>query len=340
MKILLIGGTGTISTSITRELVSAGHDVYLLNRGNRPLPYGAKGIRADIHDEDAARDKLAPMGQWDCVCDFIAFSVEDVQRDYRLLRGRTSQFVFISSASAYRKPPISHIITEKTLLANPYWEYSRRKIACEDFLTGKSREEGFPVTIIRPSHTYCERSIPVSVHGSKGSYQVISRIAQGKPVIIHGDGTSLWTLTHSDDFARAFVPLLGNPATLGEAIQITSDEVLSWNMIYRTIAEEMGVELHPYHVSSDFLSAVCPGELDLRGNLLGDKAECAVFDNGKLLEFVPGFKARIPFREGVRRCLEYQRAHPECRIPDEEFDKWCDRVILAVEETKMAFSGR
>ncbi len=339
MKILLIGGTGTISTSITKELISAGHEVYLLNRGNHPLPEGAKSILADVHNEQDTLGKIAPLGEWDCVCDFIAFSVDDVMRDYRLFKDRTAQFVFISSASAYRKPPISHIITEKTLLVNPFWEYSRKKIACEEFLLGKYREEGFPVTVIRPSHTYCEKSLPVGLHGEGGSYQVLLRMSQGKRIIVHGDGSSLWTLTNSDDFARAFVPLLGNPATLGEAIQITSDEVLSWNMIYRTIAEEMGVEYRPHYVSSYFLSDVAPKGQDFRGNLIGDKAECAVFDNSKLLSFVPGFKARIPFREGVRRALKYLEENPSARVLDPEFDQWCDRVIDALEDAKKVLTA-
>ena len=245
-KALFIGGTGTISTAITRQLAAEGEwDLTLLNRGNRNegIPKNVHILKADIDDEVAVRTLLAGT-QWDCVCDFIGFVPAQVERDWRLFKGRTKQYMYISSASAYQKPAMSPFITEGTPLANPYWEYSRNKIACEDFLMEKYRVEGFPVTIIRPSHTYDERSVPLGVHGDNGSWQVLRRMLDGKPVIIHGDGTSQWTLTHNSDFAKGFIGLMGNPHALGNAFQITSDETLTWDQIYQTIADVLGVELN------------------------------------------------------------------------------------------------
>ena len=333
MKILFIGGTGTISSAISALLAAQGHELYLLNRGNRPdrLPEGAHVLRADIHDEAATTTALQ-RHEWDVVADFIAFTPTDVERDYRLFRGRTRQYVFISSASAYHKPLPDYRISESTSLANPYWEYSRQKIACEEYLMHQYRAEGFPITIVRPSHTYSERSVPLGVHGDKGSWQVLSRMLQGKPVIIHGDGTSLWTMTHSRDFARAFIGLLGNPHAIGEAVQITSDETLTWNQIYASIARTLGVELRAVHVSSEFLDAC--GGYDLRGTLLGDKAHSVVFDNTKLRRLVPGFTATIRFDQGVQETIDYILTHPDCQTPDPAFDTWCDRVINALERAK------
>ena len=243
MKILMIGGTGTISSAITRQLAAAGHDLWLLNRGSRKneVPANVTQIIADIDDTQEVVRQLGDT-QFDAVCEFIGFLPSQVERDIRLFRSRTRQYVYISSASAYNKPAANHVITEGTTLANPYWEYSRNKIACEELLQRTYREERFPITIVRPSHTYCERSIPVSVHGPKGSWQVIKRMIDGKPVIINGDGSSLWTVTWNEDFARGFIGLLGNPKAIGEAFQIMSDEQLSWNQIYQTIANALGVE--------------------------------------------------------------------------------------------------
>ena len=255
MKILLIGGTGTISSAVSREILKNGDTLYLLNRGNRPVPEGAISIIGDISNEEDVREKLSGLS-FDCVCDFIAYTRPQVERDYRLFSGRTAQYVFISTASAYAKPSRSYIITEGTTLSNPYWDYSRKKIECEEFLLGKYRSEGFPVTIVRPSHTYCERSVPVGLHGRKGNFQIIKRMLEGKPVIVHGDGSSLWTMTWNEDFARGFVGLLGNAHAIGEAFQITSDESLTWNQIYETIARNLGVEYKPYYVSSTFLISV------------------------------------------------------------------------------------
>ena len=259
MKILLIGGTGTISSAITRQLAASGHDLWLLNRGTRKneVPASVKQVICDINDTEDVLHMLSE-NTFDAVCEFIGFLPSQVERDIHLFKGRTRQYVYISSASAYNKPAASHVITEGTTLANPYWQYSRDKIACEELLMKAYREEGFPVTIVRPSHTYCERGVPVSVHGVKGSWQVLKRMIEGKPVIVNGDGSSLWTLTWNEDFARGFIGLLGNPKAIGEAFQIMSDEQLTWNQIYQCVANALGVEFKPYHIASDFLAAVAP----------------------------------------------------------------------------------
>lgn len=335
MKILLIGGTGTISSAITRQLAESGHDLWLLNRGSRKneVPAGVRQVICDVNDE---AEVLRQMGDqvFDAVCEFIGFLPSQVERDIRLFAGRTRQYVYISSASAYKKPASSHVITEGTALSNPYWEYSRNKIACEELLMKTYREEGFPITIVRPSHTYCERSVPVSVHGPKGSWQVLKRMLDGKPVLVHGDGSSLWTLTWNEDFARGFIGLLGNPKAIGEAFQIMSDEQLTWNQIYQSVANALGVTFKPYYVSSEFLVTVSPQAYDFTGNLLGDKSVTVVFDCTKLKRAVPGFCATTRFDEGVRRCVAYLQRHPELQEEDPEFDAWCDRVIEALERAK------
>ncbi len=337
MKILFIGGTGTISTAISKQLATMGHDLYLINRGNRnsELPANINFITVDINDEAAVAEKIKNMS-FDSVCDFIGFVPEQLERDYRLFKGKTKQFMYISSASAYNKLPADYVITEGTALANPYWEYSRNKIKCEDFLMKMYRDEGFPVTIIRPSHTYDERSVPLGVHGAKGSWQVIKRIMDGKQVIIHGDGTSLWTITNNADFAKGFIGLIGNPRAIGEAFQITTDVSLTWNQIYGAIANTLGVELKPYYVTSEFLAATAP-HYDFTGSLIGDKSNSVVFDNSKLKRAVPGFECAIRPEEGIRKTIEYCLAHPECQVEDPEFDAYCDKVIEVLENAKKAF---
>ncbi len=339
MKALFIGGTGTISMGIVRLLAEDPlWEVYLLNRGNRKeeVPDGVQQIIADIYDEEGAAKKLEGM-QFDVVSEFIAFDVEAVKRDYRLFKDKTRQYIFISSASAYNKPAASYVITEGTTLANPYWEYSRNKIACEEFLMEKYRSEGFPVTIVRPSHTYDERSIPLGVHGDKGFYQVIKRMQEGKPVIIHGDGSSLWALTFNSDFAVGFTGLMGNRHAIGEAFQITGDEILTWDQIHKTIADALGVEFKPCYVSSDFLGKVGKAYgYDFNGSLLGDKAVSVVFDNSKLKRLVPQMTTNIPFHEGVRISLDYILSHPERYEEDPEFDKFCDAVVSAMEKAEKA----
>ena len=335
MKILLIGGTGTISSAITRQLAAGGHELWLLNRGNRRLevPANVKQIICDIDDEAGVLDAL-PVEPFDAVCEFIGFVPQQVERDVRLFRGRTHQYVYISSASAYNKPAANYVITEGTTLANPHWQYSRNKIACEELLMKEYRENAFPVTIVRPSHTYCERGVPLSVHGLKGSWQVLMRMMEGKPVIIHGDGSSLWTLTWNEDFARGFIGLLGNPKAIGEVFQIMSDEQLTWTQIYKCVGKALNVTVNPYYVASDFLAAVAPKEWDFEGNLLGDKSVTVCFDCTKLKRAVPGFQATTRFDEGVRRCVEHILAHPELQVLDPEFDAWCDKVIEAQERAK------
>ena len=336
MKILFIGGTGTISMAITRLLASRGDELYLLNRGNRntDLPDNVKTIIADINDEEDTRRKLEGM-TFDCVGEFIGFVPAQLERDYRLFKDKTGQFIYISSASAYEKPPKGYVITEETPLVNPYWEYSRNKIACEDYLMERYEKDGFPVTIVRPSHTYDERSVPLGVHGNGGSWQVVKRIMEGKKVIIHGDGTSLWTITHNSDFAKAYVGLIGNPAAIGEAFQITSDESVSWNSIYRSIAEALGTELHPYYVASETLADM--GDYDFTGSLIGDKSNSVVFDNSKVKKLVPDFKAEISADQGIKMTVKYILDHPEFQQDDPEFDAWCDRVIEALENAKTSF---
>ena len=331
MKILFIGGTGTISTAISKLLLSQGHDLYLLNRGlrNDALPAGAHYLIADVNDEVKVANLINDL-HFDCVVDFIAFVPEHLQRDYRLFKNKTKQFIFISSASAYQKPLSDYRVTEATPLANPFWQYSRDKIACEDYLMKLYREEQFPITIVRPSYTYDERKVPLGVHGHTGAWPVIKRILDGKPVIIQGDGTSLWTMTHSDDFAKGFVALIGNIHARGEAVQITSDETLTWDQIYQCIADALDRPLKAVHVSSEFLAAA--GPYDFYGGLLGDKAVSVVFDNAKLKRLAPGFVANKRFDQGVKETIDYIMAHPEYQTEDADFDRWCDEIIESMQQ--------
>jgi nucleoside-diphosphate-sugar epimerase len=356
MKVLCIGGTGTISTAISRRILELGWELILLNRGSRNqdlfggrnLPGKLTEINCDINTEDEAAAAAKIKGclklsgspgypQLDVAADFIAFTGSQVERDYRIFQGLTKQYIFVSSASAYQKPLSDYRVSEATPLANPFWEYSRDKIACEDFLMKMYRETGFPVTIVRPSHTYDERNVPLGVHGKNGSWQVLKRMIEGKPVIIQGDGTSLWTMTSSRDFARAFTGLMGNIHATGEAVQITSDETLTWNQIYAAIASALGVKLNAVHVSSDFLDEC--GPYDFRGGLTGDKANSAVFDNTKLKRLVPGFTAGIRFDQGIKETIAYTLAHQECQREDPEFDAGCDRVIAAREKAVREITG-
>jgi nucleoside-diphosphate-sugar epimerase len=348
MKVLCIGGTGTISTAISKRVLELGWELFLLNRGNRNGELDAAGtavgIPCDIRAEsgDSIIQKLKAVlpanGRFDVVIDFIAFTPEHAEKDYRMFMDLCRQYMVISSASAYQKPLASYLVTESTPLANPFWEYSRNKIAIEELLMAKYRESGFPVTIVRPSHTYDERNVPLGVHGKNGSWQVVKRILEGKPVIIHGDGTSLWTMTHNSDFARAFTGLMGNMHAIGEAVQITSDETLTWNQIYEAIAAALDAPLKAVHVSSEFL-AQC-GDYDFTGGLIGDKANSVVFDNAKLKRLVPGFTARVRFDQGVRETIAYVLSHRECQREDPDFDAWCDQVIAAREQAVRAVRAR
>ncbi|MGH4050074.1 MAG: SDR family oxidoreductase [Clostridium sp.] len=329
MKALFIGGTGTISTEISKLAVLKGWQLYLLNRGNKSsrVPEGVKVITADINNEvEVAR--LIEDIDFDVIADFISFEPSQIQRDIRLFSKKTKQFIFISSASAYQKPLAFYKITESTPLANPYWKYSRDKIACEELLIAQYRSNDFPITIIRPSHTYGVGSVPVAIHGEKGSWQVIDRIIKGKPVIVPGDGNSLWTITHNTDFAKAFVGIMGNQAAVGEAIHITSDESITWNKIYDIIGEALNVKVIKYHVATDFLVKF---KADLEGGLVGDKANTVVFDNSKIKRLVPEYIATTRFDQGVRLSIEYILAHPELQIEDKVFDLFCDNVIKSQE---------
>ena len=338
MKALFIGGTGTISSAIVRRLSQDKlWEVWLINRGNRAdtVPENVHQIVCDINDEDAVIKAIGDL-RFDVVGEFIGFTVDQVERDFRLFKDRTKQYIYISSASAYNKPAACHIITEGTTLANPYWEYSRNKIACEEYLMARYREDKFPVTIVRPSHTYDERSIPLGVHGKNGSWQVIKRMMEGRPVIIHGDGESLWHLTFNEDFAVGYTALMGNRHAIGEAFQITGDEVLTWNQIYQTIADALGVELNAYHVSSEFHNAVGP-EYDFEGSLIGDKGVYVSIYNSYIKKLAPDLKTNVPLHKGVSIALEYILNHKECMTEDPEFDKWCDKVIETVETAKKSF---
>jgi len=322
VKALFIGGTGFISAAVSRQAVAAGVELYLLNRGLRGAPTpGAHALTADINDAEEVRAALNGL-RFDAVVNWIAYTPEDIERDLALFRGRTGQYVFISSAAAYQKPPAHYVITEETPLANPFWDYARGKIACEERLLRAHAEEGFPATIVRPSHTY-ETNFPVAVGGG-GTYTLADRMKKGLPIIVHGDGTSLWTLTHSEDFARGFLGLLGNGEAVGRAFHITSDEVQTWEQIYLAIAEALGVEANVLHVPSDFIARAVPR---LAGTLHGDKKWSAVFDNTKVKSFVPGFRAAVPFREGIRRTLQWFEEDERRRRVDESLREEMDLIV-------------
>lgn len=322
MKVLFIGGTGTISSACVELAVARGIEMVLLNRGKseRPTPAGVTVLQGDIRDKAAISTLLKDM-TFDVVADFIAFSPEHVEADLELFRGRTKQYVFISSASAYQTPPLNWLTTESTPLRNPFWHYSRQKIACEEVLTRAYREEGFPITIVRPSHTYNASSMPLS-----GGLTNLHRMRAGKKIVLHGDGTSLWTLTHHRDFAKAFVGLLGNPHALGEAIHITSDEVLTWNQIAGIIADAAGVEANIVHIPSDRIAEF---DADWGAGLLGDKAHSMIFDNTKIKRLVPDYVASIPFRQGAAEMVAWYDSHPAAQKVDEEMDQLIDRMIAA-----------
>jgi nucleoside-diphosphate-sugar epimerase len=324
MRILFVGGTGFISTAVSGLALARGWELFLMNRGQHHAnPPGAKSLVANINRADQARAALGNL-KFDVVVDWVAYAPADIERDLALFRGRTGQFIFISSASAYQKPPAHYVITESTPLCNPHWEYSRNKIACEERLMKAFREEGFPVTIVRPSLTY-DPQLPIAL-GGWGCYTLCDRLKKGRPIIIHGDGSSLWVNTHAEDFGRGFLGLFSNAAALGHAFHITSDEVLTWNQIYGTIAEAMGVEANVVHIPSDFIAKVAPNEA---GGLLGDKTWSTVFDNTKIKTWVPGFQCVIPFREGIRRTLAGFEADPSRRRVDEAVNKELDMILAA-----------
>jgi nucleoside-diphosphate-sugar epimerase len=325
MKILFVGGTGFISTSVSRLAVALGFDLYHLNRGTRNVVIpGVHRLTADVNIPEQAGAALGDL-QFDAVVDWVAYIPAHIERDLALLRGRTKQYIFISSASAYQKPANHHVIRESTPLHNPYWQYSRDKIACEERLTRACREEDFPATIVRPSLTYGEANFPVAM-GGWGCYTLADRMRQGKPIIVHGDGSSLWVTTHAEDFARGFLGLVGNPLAVGDVFHITTDEVLTWNQIYEAMADALGVKTRMVHIASETLVKISPA---LTGPLLGDKSWSVVFDNSKIKEFVPGFQAVIPFREGIRRTVAWFDADPARRRVDAAANAELDRILSA-----------
>ena len=326
MKVLFIGGTGNISTAVSKLAIQRGLDLYLLNRGIQEVDIpGAKIITGDISNPDQVKSLLKDH-KWDVVVNWIAYTESDINRDIDLFRGKTKQYIFISSASAYQKPLTHPVVTESTPLANPYWQYSRDKIACEERLNRAYRSETFPITIVRPSLTY-ETVIPVAL-GGWTEYTIIERMRRGEKIIVHGDGTSLWTITHSEDFAKGFVGLLGHQQALGHAFHITSDEILTWNQIYQAVAAAAGVGANIIHIPSDFICRIDESQV---GNLLGDKATSVIFDNTKIKTFVPGFKATIPFKEGIKRTVAWFEADPARKVVKEETDRMMDRIIQAYE---------
>ncbi len=333
MRILFIGGTGNISTACVKLALEKGHEVSLLNRGNRTRPglEKAESIRGDFSKPGEVKEALKGM-EFDVVANFIAYKPEDVLRDIEFFGGRCRQYIFISSASAYQKPLTHPVVTESTPLKNPFWDYSRDKIACEDELMKAYREKDFPVTIIRPSLTY-DTVIPVAI-GSWEDYTIVDRMKKGGKVIIHGDGSSLWTITHSDDFAVGFTGLCGNQQATGHSFHITSDEVLTWNQIYEAVANAAGVKLNMVHIPSDFICRVAGslGQEWMWGNLLGDKAVSSVFDNTKIKRFVPEFNATITFSEGIKRTLKWFEADPARMTVIDENNRLMDDIITQYEQ--------
>jgi nucleoside-diphosphate-sugar epimerase len=322
LRVLFIGGTGVISSACVREAIASGDDIelFVLNRGQsatRPLPAGVRELRGDIRDPRSVQDALNGL-DFDSVVDWVAFTPDQVRQDIGLFRGRTGQYVFISTASAYQKPPSRLPITESTPLRNPYWQYSRDKIACEDLLVAEYRENGFPATIVRPSHTYDATKTVLS-----GGWTTLGRMLVGKPVIVHGDGTSLWTVTHNTDFARAFVPLLGNPRTLGEAFHITSDDVLTWDQIAYTLGTALRVAPRLVHVPSDVIAAADP---EWGAGLLGDKSHSTVLDNSKIKSVVPGWRAVVPFERGAREIAAWYLGDRARQNVDEKLDALMDKL--------------
>ncbi len=332
MRVLFIGGTGIISTASTQLAAARGIDLTLLTRGTRKLqlPAGVKTITADIDDPAAASRALASE-HWDSVVDWVAFTPAHIERDLSLFRDHTKQFIFISSASAYQKPATHYLITESTPLANPHWDYSRNKIACEDRLVRANREEGFPITIIRPSLTYGDTQVTLAVNSWEKSWTVVDRMLRGAPVIVPGDGSSLWVITHNSDFAKGLVGLLGNRQAIGHAFHITSDEVMTWDQWYRLVAEAAGVEPKLVHIASDFIAACDP---DAEGSLIGDKAVSVVFDNSKIKRFVPGYCATTPFAEGIRRTMAWFNADAQRKQIDDKANAQWDKLIAAYERGK------
>jgi nucleoside-diphosphate-sugar epimerase len=321
VRVLFIGGSGVISSACSRLAAESGIELCVFNRGlslDRPLPAEATVLCGDIRDPRCVREVLGGR-EFDAVVDWVAFTPEHVQADIDFFRGRTGQYVFISSASAYQTPPARVPIVESTPLRNPFLRYSRDKIACEELLRAAYRDDGFPATIVRPSHTYDKTLVPFD-----GGWTVLARMRQGKPIVVHGDGTSLWTLTHHQDFAAGFVPLLGHPRTVGDVFHITSDDVLTWDQIAQALADAAGTRADIVHVPSDAIAAAEPG---WGASLLGDKAHSLVFDNSKLRSVLPGYRAVIPFEQGAREIVGWHDEDPARQRADGRVDALMDRLI-------------
>lgn len=327
MKVLLIGGTGNISAYVSALCAERGMELWLLNRGNEtaPVPEGTRVIRADIGDEAAVESALQGE-RFDVVANFVNFHPGQIERDIRLFGGRTDQYIFVSTTCVYQRPLPDYPISEGFALRNDVMHYAAEKIACEEVLRKAFRESGFPATIVRPAHTYGDRMVLLSFCGKNGEWSVLRRMLEGKRVIIHGDGLSLWTLTHSSDFARGFCDLMGNPHAVGQAVHIATDEVKTWNEVYADIARALGVVPRFVHISCEMICAFDPS---LTGLLLGDRAHCVFFDNTRIKRLSPGFTARVRFDRGVKNAVDYYLAHPEAQLEDPEFDGWCDRVLAA-----------
>jgi len=325
VRLLFLGGTGNISTACVEQAVEAGHGVTVLNRGRSPSRVrGHVDVVTGERDDGPLLRRVAEGARFDAVVDFLAFRPEQVEIAIEAFGGRVGQYVFISSTSAYEKPVVRHVITEETPLRNPFWEYARQKIACEERLWRARRDSGFPVTVVRPSYTYGETWIPSGFGGQ--DYTLVARMRAGRPIVCHGDGTSLWVMTAASDFAVGLVGLLGQEGALGEAFHITSDEVLTWQAIYRTIAEAAGARLEMVNVPSSLIAALYP---ERGGSLLGDKAWSVVFDNTKIRRFVPAYRPRVSFAEGMRRSVAWFDGDPARRVVNAEMDRRIDRVIAA-----------
>jgi nucleoside-diphosphate-sugar epimerase len=328
MKILFIGGTGNISRACTELAVSSGFEVYHLNRGNRSagIPPQVTTLHADMNNREQVKTVLQDK-RFDVVANFIAFNTADIDRDFELFHGKTGQYIFISSASAYQKPLSSPVVTESTPLKNPFWDYSRNKIACEERLNQLYRQKDFPITIVRPSLTY-DTVIPVAI-GSWEDFTIVDRMRRGKEVVVHGDGTSLWTITHSRDFAKGFTGLLGHQQAIGESFHITSDELLNWDQIYQAVAEAAGTTARIVHIGSEFICRVAEsvGQEWMWGSLLGDKSVSAIFDNTKIKRYVPGFQATIPFRTGISETIRWFEADPARMRIVEENNRLIDTIL-------------
>jgi nucleoside-diphosphate-sugar epimerase len=325
MKVLFLGGTGNISAACVEEALLRGHEVTVLNRGRSASAFGSR-VKTVVGDRDdaAGLERVAQSLRPDAVVDFLAYRTEQVEGALEAFSGRAGQYVFISSASAYERPVAHYVVTEETPLANPFWEYSRQKIACEERLLRAYRERAFPLTIVRPSYTYGPTWIPSGFGGQ--DYTVVDRMRRGLPIVCHGDGMALWSMTAASDFAVGLVGLLGHPKAAGEAFHITSDEVLTWDSIYHTMARAAGCGVEIVHVPSDLIAALYP---DRGGSLLGDKAWSVVFDNAKIKRFVPEYEARVGFAEGMARSVAWYDADASRRVVNEETNRRIDRVITA-----------